>query len=592
MKINSKLAGMAAFGTAILLHATPVTLTVTPSVTSNSYSGVIALNIGGLTNSEQVIVQTYLDLNGNGIIDAGEPTMDAFKISDGGAMIIGGVTNINVPFDSNPAGGAITTSLHFAPPAVMENVVGRRIYKVVSPTGNFSPVTASLTVTNGTAAQWLSGTVYGSGAAPLPYAVVFVLPQDNGYVGAVVADAAGHYNLSVNPGAYVVMAAAPNYYVDQSAVPFVTLTNGMSSTNNVFLTNGTTSISGTVYETGNSNGIAGVMLQLQSGPLFAIAFSDANGNYSAAVAPNFWKIKPLKERLPRRAYVTFQNSLQPDTSTGSVAGANIGLAKGDALFYGRITDNASAPFANIEFDGGDGMNNLYSAKGVSDANGNYAVAVLGSVSGDWNASPSSSANGVLGNYVLNQFRNTNIVAAQAIRQDYVALPVTARIFGQVRDNLGNPVSGITMYADSFNGGNSYQSLNVDTDNSGNYTLGVASGAWRVNFSNGGEGSLGSQGLVDYFGPYNVTIPPTNALLNITVYQVGVPALSQPRRLSPTQFGFDLNGAVGVSYTVQTTTNLASANWVNLYSLQITNSPFAITDPNATNKMRFYRVLKN
>src|SRR5271165_1216423 len=74
------------------------TLTVTPSVTSNTYSGVITLNITGVTNGEKVTVETYLDLNANGSIDPGEPMMDTFKITDGGAMIIGGITNINVPF--------------------------------------------------------------------------------------------------------------------------------------------------------------------------------------------------------------------------------------------------------------------------------------------------------------------------------------------------------------------------------------------------------------------------------------------------------------------------------------------------------------
>ena len=123
------------------------TLTVTPSAISNTYSGVITLNITGVTNGETVGVQTWLDLNANGSIDAGEPMMDAFKIADGGAMIIGGITNISVPFDSNSTTGAITTALNFAPPMVLENVVGQKIYRVVSPGGNFSPVTATLLVT-------------------------------------------------------------------------------------------------------------------------------------------------------------------------------------------------------------------------------------------------------------------------------------------------------------------------------------------------------------------------------------------------------------------------------------------------------------
>src|SRR3989442_3422232 len=66
------------------------TLSVTPSVTSNTYAGVITLAIGGLTNGENVVIQKYLDLNANGTIDPGEPLMDAFKISDCGGMVIDG----------------------------------------------------------------------------------------------------------------------------------------------------------------------------------------------------------------------------------------------------------------------------------------------------------------------------------------------------------------------------------------------------------------------------------------------------------------------------------------------------------------------
>jgi hypothetical protein len=567
------------------------TLTVTPPATSNTYGGVITLNITGVTNGEKVTVETYLDLNANGSIDPGEPMMDSFKIADGGAMIIDGITNINVPFDSNSATGAITTTLTFVPPMVLENVVGQKIYRVVSPGGNFSPVTATLLVTNAVTAQTLSGTVYSNGVTPLPNAVVVVLPPNgNGYTGAVVADSNGHYLINVNPGTYQLLSALPGYIIDQSLAAQVTLTNGMSATNNFSLTNGSVTISGNLYDAANSNGVAGMMFQLESGNLFGIGFTDTNGNYSAAVAPAFWKITPNKERSPRRAAVISQNGLQVDATGGNVTNADIALYKGNALFYGRITDNASMPFANLEFDGSD-SNNQYSAKGYSDPNGNYCVAVLGGTNTSWNANANTAANSALANYILNGFDFTNISVGQAIPLNYLALPVTASISGHVRDNLGNPVVGVELYASTVIGGLGYQSLNGQTDNSGNYTLGVATGSWQVGFSIGGN-DLSSLGLVDYFEPYAVSIPPTSAVLNITVYQNGTPVISQPQRFSPTQFGFNINGGVGVNYTVQVSTNLASTNWSALYSLQLTNSPFLVVDPNATNSPRFYRIQKN
>ena len=70
MKMNFKLVGgfcvvtlLGGFHTALAQQ----TLTVSPAVTSNTYTGVITLNITGLTNRETVTVQEWLDLNANGV---------------------------------------------------------------------------------------------------------------------------------------------------------------------------------------------------------------------------------------------------------------------------------------------------------------------------------------------------------------------------------------------------------------------------------------------------------------------------------------------------------------------------------------------
>ena len=156
----------------------PVTLTVTPSVISNTYPGVITLNITSLTNTENVTIQRWLDLNGNGSIDAGEPMIDAFKITDNNITnaLIGGITNINVPFDTNPAIGAITTTLNCPAAMLFDTIVGQYVFQVVSPSGRFSPVTATFAVTNATPGQSVSGIIY-SNDIPFPHAVVVAKNQ-------------------------------------------------------------------------------------------------------------------------------------------------------------------------------------------------------------------------------------------------------------------------------------------------------------------------------------------------------------------------------------------------------------------------------
>ena len=574
--------------------APPVVLTVTPAVVSNTYPGVITLGITGLTNTEKVIVEKWVDYNSNGAIDPGEWLMDSFKIADQGAMIIGGITNVSVPYDSDSTNGEIMTALTMPPGMPIENMVGHYVYRVVSPTGRFAPVSASFAITNSALNQSVSGTVYSNGV-PVPYAAVVAQDlQANNPVGAAVADASGHYFLAVAPGEYGLIAAVQDCYMNQQAGTPVVLTNGLAATNDLFVTNGTVTISGNIYDAASSNGISGLLVQLQSGPFFAVTFTDTNGNYSAKVAPSFWKITPTKERLSRRAYLVSQNSLQVDATAGNVTGANVGVFKGDSLFYGRVTDNAGNPFANvqIDLDGSDNFNNqLYSAKGYSDTNGYFGVAAIGDLTNSWNCDITSGTGTALSNYVLNYFLGGTNAPGQTHLNNFVALPVIGQISGHVQDNLGNPVVGVALNADN---GSQYHSLDGPTDDDGNYSLLVAAGSWNVQFITGGNenDNLSSQGLADITGPHVVSVPPTNVVLNLTVFPLGTPFITTPRRFSATQFGFFVQGVSNVTYTLQISTNLASTNWQSLTSFQLTNNPFMVTDPNATNSRRFYRIIKN
>ena len=578
------------------LATQPVTLTVSPSVISNTYSGLITLTITGLQSGEKVGIQRWIDLNGNGVIDAGEPMMDGFKVTDNNNTnaIIGSITNLNVPEDSNPALGDITTTLNFPPGMTLENMVGHYVYSLVSPTGRFSPVTAPFVVTNFPLSQSVGGIVYSNdGVTPLPYAVVVAQDQQkNEPVGAVVSDSSGNYFMSLPASSYYLMAALPNYYFNQKKAPSVILTNGMAATNNLTLTNGTTTIAGSIFDAANSNGIGGLLVTFQSGSLFAVVFTDSNGNYSAALTPSYWVAQPEKHRLTRRAYILPEAvPFQFDASGGNVTNANIGLPRGNALFYGRITDISNNVYANIEVDGS--ANNSYDAKGFSDQNGYYSVAVLGDNTNQWYCNINSGKNTSLANFVLNTSDSVTLSNSQTVLQNFIALPATATISGYVQDNSGNNVTGVGLNAFANIGGNNYQSLDGTTDNSGNYSLSVAAGQWMVQMFTGNfSDSLDTLGYVDLYTPHLVDVPPTNAILNITVYPFGTPLMTGPQRFGSQQFSFAINGAVNMSYSVQVSTNLSSTNWTDLFSLQLTNNMTVVTDYNATNSPRFYRVKKN
>ncbi len=580
------------------VYSETATLTVTPSAVSNSYTGFITLNIGGLTNGQQVKVQTYLDLNSNGVVEANDPLVDVFNITDGGAAVIGGITNVSVPYDSNPASGAITTSLSFALP--LESIVGQRIYRVLSnPSGAFTPVTAVLNITNAAVGQSVSGIVYSNGVIPMPGAMVAALTLTNqNYVSGVIADASGHYFLTLNPGTYVILPVLPGFYTDQNLSPVVTLTNGMSVTNDLSLTNGTISISGSVYDEGNSNTLGGVFLQAQSSSLFAVTFSDTNGNYTFGATSNNWKIKLSDERLGRRAYLTLQGTaLLAAAGSGNVTNANIGLYRGNALFYGQVTISGT-PVPNVPVGCNDAVP-IFSGKGYTDANGNYGVVALVDTnvldpSDAWSCAPDTgdSIYSTLNNYIFNQVDNVSFTNNQSYLQNFTGLPVTATISGQVVNNLGIPISGLSVGANTTIDGNNYTTAYVNTDTNGDFSFGATSGQWYVApdcCGNDGLSSIGYYALSNY---YTVNIPPNNPVVNIVIYPANIPILGQPGKVTPSQFNLNLYGASGYNYTVQTSTNLATSNWSTLTIVSnFPSSPYLIQDFQATNSARFYRAFQ-
>src|ERR1019366_5998505 len=81
---------------------------------------------------------------------------------------------------------------------------------------------------------------------------------------------------------------------------------------------------------------------------------------------------------------------------------------------------------------------------------------------------------------------------------------------------------------------------------------------------------------------------TNKVLSITIN--AKPVLGSPTWLS-NQFHMRLTGASNQNYTVQMSTDLSSTNWISmLITNNTTTNSFLLTDPNATNKQRFYRIL--
>src|SRR5262249_848497 len=68
-------------------------------------------------------------------------------------------------------------------------------------------------------------------------------------------------------------------------------------------------------------------------------------------------------------------------------------------------------------------------------------------------------------------------------------------------------------------------------------------------------------------------------------------LSNPK-LESNHFTFLVTGDIGLTYTVQVSTNLSQTNWSTLLVTNIPVSPAKVTDPSPLVARRFYRILRS
>jgi hypothetical protein len=286
-----------------------------------------------------------------------------------------------------------------------------------------------------------------------------------------------------------------------------------------------------------------VLLTLKSGSLMAIALTGTNGEYSAAVTPAVWKVKADSGHLAERAYVVPQNALLVDATGGGVTGQNIIPTKTTALFYGTVTNLNGTPFANVSLTAQD-ESGLYAARGFSDPNGNYVIAIPGG-SDYWNWSPDSSSLPPAA-YLISIGTSTSSGATafpatgQAAAQNFTVIPADAQISGQLQDSSGLPLTGVGINVSATLDGlvfNAYE----DTDDNGDYSLAAVPGVWTV-----GVNCCGNDGLSTLYGltvtnfPM-VTVPPTNVIVNLTAYLV------EPLQITTTSLP---NAVIGLPYSVE------------------------------------------
>ena len=474
-----------------------VLLKLTPTSTSNTYSGFVTLQVSNLTAGATVTVQKILDLNSNGVVDAGDLLLQQFQVADGqGPTKFSGATNVNIPYDLNPGGGAITAKITPVAEGFAQMAVGQILFVVSSPTSAFTPVTNALVITNAALGQKFTGKITGGGSN-LPNAMLMVSrppgSSEDGFnpLYTTVADANGNYSISVPPNTYRLIAFKPGFVVNLNTAPVVTLNAGVNVSTNLVITNASRTISGRLVDSANGSlGIPGIFMAAQSGAKnMGLGVTDTNGNFTVGALAEPYGFGFEQQGLDFHGYLDYNNSPAfADATTGSVANVMISLPKATAIIYGSVKDSNGNGLSGVRLYGDNGTNGdgAYQGDAATDANGNYAMGVN---AGLWSPGVDNGNNAfAFGNYDFSQGppwsdnnggAGTNVTDGEAILANFGAVLATNQITGHVKDNNGHAIVGVQVYAYAMINGQSYQGQQ-NTAADGSYAVNVGNGDWNVN----------------------------------------------------------------------------------------------------------------
>lgn len=516
------------------INVTPA-LSITPNSVGNSYVGTVSLQVSGLIDGTTILVQKYLDVNSNGIVDAGDWLVQQYQITDGvGSPVIAGVTNINVPGDENPTNGVITKKINLSLGGPEQYFVAQYLYVISSPTGAFPPVTNFFNVTNASYAQSFNGNVICNGTN-VPHAFVWLLgpPRSTNsglnLISGTVANASGYYSIQAPAGTYQLLPSASNFIANVGTAPVLALGADTAINTNLLLNNTTERISGSLVDAATTNlGLPGVLMAATiQGGLAAFGSTDSTGKFTIPVLPGHFEIGEEQLSLAIHGYVGLNNDTNVDATAGSVAGVTIAFPKATALLYGSVTDTNGNPLPGVQIEGDNGTNGsgAYQGEAATDQNGHYVVAV---VAGNWDASVDDKNPAYSGydfctgpSWSYDSGGNgTNISAGMAVESDFAGIAAPYQINGSVTDeDTADAIVGVEVYA-YITVGSNYFNLSADTDANGNYSFNAFNGNWDVGVNcNGGTNSLAA---INYqcIGDLFPVISGSNASANFQVQPVG------------------------------------------------------------------------
>ncbi len=420
---------------------------------------------------------------------------------NGGDYTVGGVTNSQGNYSLGVANG--TWEVSVSPSGYIQPNAQSIVVNGANQTANFTvPVTA-----------YLNGTVTDNGA-PVAGVTIGAYDENNDYV-SITSGADGTFSLGVIAGNWTLY-----FYDYDSEVILPTSTFSYAVTDGVNITNisipvleATAQISGNIVDPLNQPIITQPYVTANAtvnNITYSVSGSAGSaGNYSLGVANGAWQVG-----------VTTQSGVNPLAQNVVVNGENQTAnftVPFTTYLEGAVTDNGS-PVAGVTISGYDENDDYVAA--TSAANGTFNLGVIG---GDWTLYFGSNNSQVI--FPTTTYSYTVTDGANITNIAIPVLEATEQISGAIFDADGQPLAtnaGITATATlngntyTVSGDTGYITVDGATVSDGNYSLGVANGAWQVSVSTeSGVNPLAQNIVVNGANQTaNFTVPTTTALLGV------------------------------------------------------------------------------
>src|SRR5688572_1317957 len=230
---------IACLGAALLCAASgeAATFSVSPASAGADHIGDVTVSVGGLSAGQSVVIEAFGDDNASGAVDSGEQLVMSLQVADGERPNLPPSTTRLGPGDDDGAtNSAVVKILKLPLLAERLQLSGSYVFRV-SGTG-FSPIVRAFTITPGSQAQAVTGTVT-SGGSPVPGAFAILLDasgeHDSEFAAGAVANAAGQFTVRAGIGDYNLIALKPGYVFQFSSAPMVSLIAGITTTQSVAL---------------------------------------------------------------------------------------------------------------------------------------------------------------------------------------------------------------------------------------------------------------------------------------------------------------------------------------------------------------------